>query len=329
MAVKYVKDFEFSADRGFHKSAEPMKAKASYGDMPARAKPNAAAMGAKKMESAPGRAKYADGGKSKYVPLSQRTDAESRARALAMSRAMSDKARAPGSAQQKAVDAARARLDASRAAKSGSGMSAQVIIPGTKNGVPGYYTDASRKNFVPTQEQGPIGRRVIPGKPLADFAKRSAQRVSAKYASNPPDSAPEKFVPPVPLDKGGKVEKVMREYKEGKLHSGSKKGPVVKDRKQAMAIALSEARKSGAKIPKKAEGGIFSTEYMASKGPKTRGTPRKGREMGRKDRMDRMALEKMRKAEKYAPGLSIDMPDRKAHGGMPKSRKMMYGGGKC
>jgi len=129
--------------------------------------------------------------------------------------------------------------------------------------------------------------------------------------------------------KGGKIEKVMREYKEGKLHSGSKKGPVVKDRKQAVAIALSEARKSGAKMPKKAEGGIFSTEYMASKGPKTRGTPRKGREMGRKDRMDRMALEKMRKAEKYAPGLSIDMPDRKAHGGMPKSRKMMYGGGKC
>ena len=135
--------------------------------------------------------------------------------------------------------------------------------------------------------------------------------------------------PEMVAKKGGKVEKVMREYKEGKLHSGSKKGPVVKDRKQAVAIALAEARKSGAKIPKKAEGGIFSTEYMASKGPKTRGTPRKGREMGRKDRMDRMALEKMRKAEKYAPGLSIDMPDRKAHGGMPKSRKMMYGGGKC
>jgi hypothetical protein len=310
MAVKYVKDFEFSADRGFHKSAEPMKAKASYGDMPARAKPNAAAMGAKKMESAPGRAKYAGGGRTSYADLQARK-AATKAREEAFRKANSVEARAA----------------AARAAR--SGMSAQVIIPGTKNGVPGYYTDASRKNFVPTQEQGPIGRRVIPGKPLADFAKRSAQRVSAKYASNPPDSAPEKFVPPVPLDKGGKVEKVMREYKEGKLHSGSKKGPVVKDRKQAMAIALSEARKSGAKIPKKAEGGIFSTEYMASKGPKTRGTPRKGREMGRKDRMDRMALEKMRKAEKYAPGLSIDMPDRKAHGGMPKSRKMMYGGGKC
>ena len=39
----------------------------------------------------------------------------------------------------------------------------------------------------------------------------------------------------------GKVEKVMREYKEGKLHSGSKKGPVVKSKKQAVAIAMSEA----------------------------------------------------------------------------------------
>ena len=43
--------------------------------------------------------------------------------------------------------------------------------------------------------------------------------------------------------KGGKVKvgKVMREFKKGKLHSGSKKGPVVKSRKQAIAIALSEA----------------------------------------------------------------------------------------
>ena len=42
--------------------------------------------------------------------------------------------------------------------------------------------------------------------------------------------------------KGGqtKVGKVMGEFKSGKLHSG-KKGPVVKSRKQAIAIALSEA----------------------------------------------------------------------------------------
>ncbi len=49
----------------------------------------------------------------------------------------------------------------------------------------------------------------------------------------------------------GKIEKVMHEFKEGKLHSGSKKGPEVENPKQAIAIALSEARKSGAKLPKK------------------------------------------------------------------------------
>ena len=38
-----------------------------------------------------------------------------------------------------------------------------------------------------------------------------------------------------------KVAKVMREYKAGKLHSGSKKGPKVKSRQQAIAIAMSEA----------------------------------------------------------------------------------------
>lgn len=38
-----------------------------------------------------------------------------------------------------------------------------------------------------------------------------------------------------------KVKKVMHEYGEGKLHSGSKKGPVVTNPKQGIAIALSEA----------------------------------------------------------------------------------------
>jgi hypothetical protein len=49
-----------------------------------------------------------------------------------------------------------------------------------------------------------------------------------------------------------KVSKVMREFSEGKLHSGSKKGPTVTNRKQAIAIGLSEARKAGQKVsPKK------------------------------------------------------------------------------
>lgn len=41
-----------------------------------------------------------------------------------------------------------------------------------------------------------------------------------------------------------KVKKVMGEYKRGTLHSGSKKGPKVKSRKQAVAIALSEQRRA-------------------------------------------------------------------------------------
>ena len=40
-----------------------------------------------------------------------------------------------------------------------------------------------------------------------------------------------------------KVRKVMREYKEGSLHSG-KGGPVVKSQKQAVAISLSVASKA-------------------------------------------------------------------------------------
>lgn len=47
--------------------------------------------------------------------------------------------------------------------------------------------------------------------------------------------------------KMAKVGKVIKEYKAGKLHSGSKKGPVVKSQKQAVAIALSEAGMSKAK----------------------------------------------------------------------------------
>jgi hypothetical protein len=47
-----------------------------------------------------------------------------------------------------------------------------------------------------------------------------------------------------------KVERAMHEKKRGKLKSG-RSGKTVKSRKQAIAIGLSEARKSGAKVPKK------------------------------------------------------------------------------
>jgi hypothetical protein len=45
-----------------------------------------------------------------------------------------------------------------------------------------------------------------------------------------------------------KIKKTMGEFKRGKLRSGSKKGPKVKDRKQAIAISISQAKKAvGAK----------------------------------------------------------------------------------
>lgn len=53
------------------------------------------------------------------------------------------------------------------------------------------------------------------------------------------------------ISKKSKIEKVLHEFKEGMLHSASKKGPMVKSRKQAVAIALSEARKAGEKVKPK------------------------------------------------------------------------------
>ena len=47
--------------------------------------------------------------------------------------------------------------------------------------------------------------------------------------------------PTTKAGKEAKVGKVMKEYKAGELHSGSKKGPEVTSRKQAIAIAMSEA----------------------------------------------------------------------------------------
>jgi hypothetical protein len=53
---------------------------------------------------------------------------------------------------------------------------------------------------------------------------------------------------------GQKVERAMRERKRGTLRSG-RSGKKVTSRKQAIAIGLSEARQSGAKVPRKRKGG--------------------------------------------------------------------------
>ena len=64
------------------------------------------------------------------------------------------------------------------------------------------------------------------------------KKVVKKVVKKAPKKAPKKQ---------DKVKVVMKEFKKGDLHSGSKKGPRVTNPKQAIAIALSEQRKTGKK----------------------------------------------------------------------------------
>jgi hypothetical protein len=64
-----------------------------------------------------------------------------------------------------------------------------------------------------------------------------------------------------------KVEKTMRELKRGTLKSGST-GKKVTSRKQAIAIGLAEARRSGAKVPK--QKGAGTKKGTATKKTRTR-----------------------------------------------------------
>lgn len=97
----------------------------------------------------------------------------------------------------------------------------------------------------------PAPRRAMPVAPRAPMVEPAMIR-------NPrmPVGGVATFAKGGKVSKGqAKVGKVMGEFKRGELHSGSKQGPLVTNPKQAKAIALSEARKAGAKIPKKAMGG--------------------------------------------------------------------------
>ncbi len=72
-----------------------------------------------------------------------------------------------------------------------------------------------------------------------------------------------------------KVGKVMHEFKHGELHSGSKKGPKVKNPKQAIAIGLSEARRAGADVPPKKGSKKTASKKTASKKSASKKIPKK------------------------------------------------------
>jgi len=74
---------------------------------------------------------------------------------------------------------------------------------------------------------------------------------------------------------GEKVEKVMHEKKRGELKSG-RSGKKVTSRKQAIAIGLSEARKEGAKVPKKSSSKSGSKSKSSSKRGGKKPGPKKG-----------------------------------------------------
>jgi hypothetical protein len=96
------------------------------------------------------------------------------------------------------------------------------------------------------------------------FATNPKSKIMAKYSKRA----------------GEKVEKAMHEKKRGQLKSG-RSGKKVTSRKQAIAIGLSEARKEGAKVPKK--GGAkkagakkSAAKKGAKKGVKKAGTKKAG-----------------------------------------------------
>jgi hypothetical protein len=137
------------------------------------------------------------------------------------------------------------------------------------------YTEAQR-----IMGQGSITdaeRRAMMGQGSITDAERRAMKAAAAKKS-PPAKKGSPYIPGTNVKagdlytkeelerlergykKGGKVAKVMHEFGEGKLHSGSKEGPKVTSRKQAVAIALSEAGKS-----KKAKGGMAHPDEAMDK----------------------------------------------------------------
>jgi hypothetical protein len=84
-------------------------------------------------------------------------------------------------------------------------------------------------------------------------AKKAAKKTAAKKSSakrSPAKKAAEKTTRKYSPAAGKQVETEMHEMHEGKLKSG-RSGKKVTNPKQALAIALSEARKKGAKVPDK------------------------------------------------------------------------------
>lgn len=204
-----------------------------------------------------------------------------------------------------------------------------------KTAVKGYYRGGNVKNTI-RNEREELNRVEAKRKDAGQEVKRVKAEMRYDKAELKGGNKPG----PTMLKKGGpakgmtKVGKVMGEYKEGKLHSGSKTGPKVTNRKQAVAIALSEARKAGAKIPVKKQtgGGVGRMREGTSSRPvDSKGRPitmdqmnQMNRDMGSMTAAEVKALrESMRRAERMqAEEAGESRLMRRAKGGY-------MGGGMC
>ena len=221
------------------------------------------------------------------------------------------------------------------------------LIPDPGYGIPisdEYNIDRRTGMPIMRPEEAPMARAVREAGAGRDVGLSDIMRAARAQGMM---GRPGMFSPQAMYAKGGKVSKgqakvgkVMGEYKRGELHSGSKKGPLVKNPKQAVAIALSEARKSGAKIAKKAEGGLSDKE-LGGKSFAGRNEPLRGRYVSREEKIMREAVakekqkdmeRKMREAYERTQSQSVSGLKKggMARKGVPAHKaKAMYGGGKC
>lgn len=103
---------------------------------------------------------------------------------------------------------------------------------------------------------GAVKSSMMPGGMLKDKSKLGIKG-NKNPGETPMHTAPNLPGPKMAMKSGGpvipkagykKVGKVMGEFKAGELHSGSKTGPKVTNPKQAVAIAMSEARRADKKM---------------------------------------------------------------------------------